>query len=152
MDDRELIPAFSSVLEGKGIRCTEAKLEALIRLIKPRINFIQEIWDQAWFFFTPPTSYDPSVVKKRWKEDIAEKMNMVTEVIKNCEPFTAESIETVVKSLITEQEWSMGAIMNAWRLLLVGAATGPGLFDLAEFLGKTEVIRRMKNGIENIKA
>ena len=41
----------------------------------------------------------------------------------------------------------MGAIMNAWRLLLVGAATGPGLFDLAAFLGKEEVIGRMRNGL-----
>jgi len=44
----------------------------------------------------------------------------------------------------------MGAIMNAWRLLLVGAAKGPGLFDLASFLGKEEVIDRMNNGIEKI--
>ena len=44
----------------------------------------------------------------------------------------------------------MGVIMNAWRLLLVGAATGPGLFDLAAFLGKDEVISRMNKGIEEI--
>ena len=49
------------------------------------------------------------------------------------------SVEAMVKGLITEKDWGMGAIMNAWRLVLVGAATGPGLFDLAAFLGKEEV-------------
>jgi hypothetical protein len=34
--------------------------------------------------------------------------------------------------------------------LLVGAAKGPGLFDLAAFLGKDEVLLRMKNGISAI--
>ena len=44
----------------------------------------------------------------------------------------------------------MCAIMNAWRLLLVGAAKGPGLFDLAAFLGRDEVISRMRKGIVDI--
>ena len=42
--------------------------------------------------------------------------------------------------------------MNAWRLLLVGAAKGPGLFDLAAFLGREEVVDRMKTGINEIKS
>ena len=45
----------------------------------------------------------------------------------------------------------MGAIMNAWRLLLVGAAKGPGLFDLAAFLGKEEVLRQNAKGIKQIR-
>jgi glutamyl-tRNA synthetase len=109
-----------------------------------------EIWEQTWFFFQPPTEYDPGVIKKRWKEQTPGQMNELTETLRNCEPFTAESVEREVKELISAQEWGMGAIMNAWRLLLVGAAKGPGLFDLAAFLGKEEVVRRMESGIRNI--
>ena len=72
---------------------------------------------------------------------------LLTEVLEQCEPFTAESVETFVKEAITNNEWGMGAIMNAWRLLLVGAAKGPGLFDLAAFLGRDAVINRMRKGI-----
>ena len=77
-------------------------------------------------------------------------MSLLVKAIQDCEPFTIESIESVVKGLIVEKQWGMGAIMNAWRLLLVGAAKGPGIFELAAFLGKTEVISRMKTGIEQI--
>ena len=105
---------------------------------------------QSWFFFQPPTSYDPAVIKKKWKEDTPGNMKMFAEVLGGCEPFTAESVETGVKTLIEDNEWGMGAIMSAWRLLLVGAATGPGLFDMASFLGKDEVISRIKNGMEQI--
>jgi glutamyl-tRNA synthetase len=151
MDEAALYPSFSQVLESKGIEATDQQMSSLIPLIKPRITFIHEIWDQLWFFFTPPSSYDPDAVKKRWKEDTPEKMELLSEHIKTCEPFIAESVETMVKSLIAEKEWGMGAIMNAWRLLLVGAATGPGLFDLAAFIGKEEVVSRMKKGIEQLK-
>ncbi len=148
--DRELIPAFSSVLEAKGITCDKEQLQTMVTIIKPRISFIHELWEQSWFFFTAPSSYDPAVVKKWWKEDTPDKLNEMAEALAQCEPFTAESVETVVKGLITDNQWGMGAIMNAWRLLLVGAAIGPGLFDLAAFLGKDEVISRMNNGIERI--
>ena len=72
--------------------------------------------------------------------------------LEQSESFDAASVETLVKGLIADNEWGMGAIMNAWRLLLVGAARGPGLFDLAAFLGKEEVCHRMRKGILEISA
>ncbi|MCK4991691.1 MAG: glutamate--tRNA ligase, partial [Bacteroidales bacterium] len=87
---------------------------------------------------------------KRWKEDTPGRMELLSAALEKCKSFTAESVEAVVKGVIAENEWGMGAIMNAWRLLLVGAAKGPGLFDLAAFLGREEVIDRMKEGIKKI--
>jgi len=48
-------------------------MKQLVPLIKPRITFIHETWEQAWFPSKAPTSYDPEVVKKRWKEDTRAK-------------------------------------------------------------------------------
>ena len=150
MADDELIPAFQSVLKANGVNIDDSRLESLVPIIKPRIDFLHEMWEESWFFFQSPDNYDPAVVKKRWKEDTPEKMEQLAEALEHCEPFTTESVETCVKELITSKEWGMGAIMNAWRLLLVGAAKGPGLFDLAAFLGRDEVINRMKAGINEI--
>lgn len=141
---------FADALAAHGITCTDEQLMALLPIIKPRINFIHEVWEQSWFFFKAPDAYDPGVIKKRWKEDTPEKMNLLADALQECEPFEAASVESLVKGLIATNEWGMGAVMNAWRLLLVGAAKGPGLFDLAAFLGKEEVVTRMKNGIDAI--
>ena len=150
MKDTELIPAFQSVLNDNEVKIDDKRVEVLVPIIKPRINFIHEVWEESWFFFKAPDSYDQAVVKKRWKEDTPGKMEALAGALEQCEPFTAESVESIVKTLITGNEWGMGAIMNAWRLLLVGAAKGPGLFDLASFIGRDEVISRMKKGIETI--
>ncbi len=150
LSDGELHEAFAAVLKKNGVSCSGEQLQTLIPVIKPRITFFDEVWEQTWFFFRSPESYDPAVVKKRWKEDTPGKMTLLAEALEKCEPFTAESVETVVKGVIAEKEWGMGAIMNGWRLLLVGAAKGPGLFDLAAFLGREEVVARMKRGIETI--
>ncbi len=147
MADEELIPAFQSVLKANGVHIDDRRIELLVPIIKPRIDFFHEVWEESWIFFQAPDAYDPAVVKKRWKEDTPVIMEQLSEALEQCEPFTAESVETCVKEAITNNEWGMGAIMNAWRLLLVGAAKGPGLFDLAAFLGRDEVISRMRKGI-----
>jgi glutamyl-tRNA synthetase len=151
INDSDLSKAISLELETNGISIDDSKIRVLIPIIKPRINFLHEVWDQSRFFFVAPDSYDEAVVKKRWKEDTPEKMKNLAEALESCEPFTVESVESVVKGAIEDHQWGMGAIMNAWRLLLVGAAKGPGLFDMASFLGKEEVIDRMNRGIEKIR-
>jgi len=150
IENGDLSKAINLELQKNGIAVDDTKISLLIPIIKPRINFLHEVWDQSWFFFVAPDSYDEAVVKKRWKEDTPEKMKNLAEALESCEPFTVESVESVVKGVIEDHQWGMGVIMNAWRLLLVGAAKGPGLFDLASFLGKEEVINRMNRGIEKI--
>ena len=151
MTDKKLIPAFQLVLKAHDVNIDDNRLALLVPIIKPRIDFFHEVWEESWIFFQAPDAYDPDMVKKRWKEDTPGKMELLAESLEKCEPFTAESVELFVKQVITSNEWGMGAIMNAWRLLMVGAAKGPGLFDLAAFLGKDEVIKRMKTGIKEIR-
>ncbi|RPI46588.1 MAG: glutamate--tRNA ligase [Bacteroidetes bacterium] len=138
---------IGKVLGSRGIECDREKLVILAGLIRPRLTFLHETWEQSWFFFQRPETYDPGVVQKGWKEDMPEKMGILADAIAACEPFDPAAVENCVKSLITEKKWGLGPIMNAWRLLLVGAPTGPGLFELASFLGREEVIDRMQDGI-----
>lgn len=148
--DEVLASAFSDELAKHGVKSSEEALKILVPLIKPRITFLREIWEQSWFFYEAPEAYDPGVIKKRWKADTPEKITQLAEALSSCESFDAASVESVVKGMIADKEWGMGAIMNAWRLVLVGAAMGPGLFDLAAFIGREEVVSRMKRGIERI--
>jgi glutamyl-tRNA synthetase len=146
--ERELLISFAKELGTHGVQCTEEQLKTLIPMIKPRITFFHEVWDQSWFFFRPPDVYDPEVVRKRWTEQTAGIMEELVVALGSCETYTPASVEKMVKGLIAEKQWGMGAVMNAWRLLLVGAAKGPGLFELAAFLGKEEVEARMRRGID----
>jgi glutamyl-tRNA synthetase len=150
MEERQLLRAFQAELKANEVSVEDSRVAKLVPVIRPRIDFIHQVWDESWFFFQTPDSYDPAVIKKRWKEDSPQKMQELAEVLEQCDPFTPEALEILVKDTIARKEWGMGAIMNAWRLLLVGASKGPGLFDLAAFLGREEVLNRMKKGSSEI--
>jgi glutamyl-tRNA synthetase len=57
----------------------------------------------------------------------------------------------VVRAWIEKQELGLGQVMNTLRLALVGAGKGPGMFDVTEFLGKEETLKRIDAIIANLK-
>lgn len=138
---------FREVLRAKGIQCDLVQLESLIALVKERVNFVKEIWDQTEFFFKAPEVYDPEVIKKRWKDESPVQLRELKEVLKSCPEFTASVTEPAVKAWIESKGYNTGAVMNAFRLVIVGASRGPHMFDIISWLGREETLSRIDKGI-----
>ena len=70
-------------------------------------------------------------MKKRWKEDSAAQLTELAALLATQpEDLPSEATEEVVKAWIEEKGYGLGAVMNCFRLALVGAAKGPHLFDI----------------------
>jgi len=147
--DEELAELFIPVLKEKGIGVQRNIIVKIAGLIKERIHFAKDLWDQSFFFFISPCTYDEKTLKKRWKEDSAEKMEALTTVLLNIEDFSASSTESAVMSWIESNGFNTGEIMNLLRLALVGEPKGPHLFDITEIIGKPETINRLRQLITN---
>jgi len=148
---KELAVFFKKDLAEKNITSNDEYIEKVISLVQERAIFPKDLWNQASFFFIAPTEYDAKTIKKRWKGEIPEKINELKQLLLTIEDFSSENTENIVKQWIEEKEYGMGAIMNAFRLCVVGAPKGPHMFDIIALLGKEETIQRLANGIENIK-
>lgn len=147
----ELANEFMLVLKQKGIEPNFAREEKVIGLVKERLNFIHEVWNQASFFYMAPISYDEATVKKHWKDDSPAMLTEVTDFFRSIEEFNAPQIDEKLKAFINEKGFGMGRVMNTLRLALVGESKGPGIADITEVLGKNEVITRLEKAIETIK-
>ena len=108
----------------------------------------KELWAQTSYFFIAPESYEEKSVKKRWKEDTPERMKELIEILENITDFASEDTEKIVLGWITENNYHMGNVMNAFRLAVVGECKGPHMFDITTILGKEETIKRIKKAIE----
>jgi len=145
--NEEITALFLPFLKEKGIDTSSGKAEKIVSLVKERVNFIKELWDQSSFFFISPTTYDEKTVKKRWKEDSGIRLTELAGILLSIDDFSAEHTESVVKTWIEENHYHLGNIMNAFRLALVGEPKGPHIFDIIEILGKEETVSRIEKAV-----
>jgi glutamyl-tRNA synthetase len=146
----ELAELFMPILKAHGAEAPFELVEAVVGLVKERVSFVRELWDQAAFFFVAPTSYDEKTVKKRWKADSPAQMAELCDVLAGIDDFSAQNTEEVVKAWIAAKEYHLGNVMNAFRLAVVGESKGPHMFDITALLGKEETIARVKRAIETL--
>jgi glutamyl-tRNA synthetase len=149
-DDDELAYEFEKIVRQKGVSASFEYVVNVVSLVKERVNFVHDMWQQASFFFVAPDSYDPEVIRKRWKDNVPTQISEVKDKLKKTEPFTADEFKETVHHYVEEKQANMGNIMNCLRLSLVGGSFGPDLPLIAEFLGKEEVIRRIETMLEKV--
>lgn len=138
-------------LRSQGITLEPHRLAAAIALVKERCQKIPELWEQASFFFVAPSGYDEKAVAKRWKADSAKQLSELIKLLKTQdESLPSQQTEELVKTWIETQGYGLGAVMNCFRLALVGESKGPHIFDITALLGKTESISRLERAITTL--
>ncbi|MCK9179534.1 MAG: glutamate--tRNA ligase [Bacteroides sp.] len=149
--EEEIGKLFNDLLVEKGITAPIEKTKTIVGLMKNRVSFVSELWEQADFFFIAPTHYDEKTVKKRWKEDSAKHMTELMHLLESLDDFSVENQESKVMQWIKDNGYHTGKIMNAFRLTLVGEGKGPQMFDITSILGKEETLKRMQKAIDALK-
>jgi glutamyl-tRNA synthetase len=153
LPDEEVAKLFKPILEEKQISgFSDQYIATALGLVKSRVNFPAELWDQADFFFTAPEQYAEKDVKKRWKPETPAIMQELIEVIEGIADMTSANAEEIVLNWIKAKEYHLGNVMNAFRLAVVGACRGPHMFDITELMSKEEVIARLRRAINTIPA
>lgn len=147
-DNGTLAQLFTPYLEKKGIISSLEYIEKVIGLIKERADLISDFWNQSSFFFKAPENYDEKVVKKRWKEDSANQMNQLCDLLNHLDDFSSLNQEKAVKQWIEDNGYHLGNVMNAFRLAIVGESKGPHMFDITATIGKQETINRLHSAID----
>ena len=143
----ELALEFRDILRAKGYQNDIIRLEKLIALVKERISFVKDIWTQSDYFFKAPDTYDQDAVKKRWKDDSPKLLMELKSLLASIADFSASSTEKVINEWIEKNGYNTGAIMNAFRLVIVGSLRGPHMFDIIGWIGKEETLKRIDKGI-----
>ena len=148
--DNELADSCNGILKQKNVKAEKEYQVKVIGLIKERICFIGEFWEQSYYFFEAPANYDPNAMKKFWKDDTPDIIFKIKALLESASQFNSSAIENVVKNYTEKNDIGLGKVMNPLRILIVGSNFGPHLFDIMELLGKEEVLKRINNGLATI--
>jgi glutamyl-tRNA synthetase len=147
-DVRSMIHDVRNFLEENSIHVSDdTLLEKVIGLVKDRCMLLPDFVQQVSFFLKAPASFDTDAVKPKWNE---QKQFFFAEVIRNFEltnDWSASVLESNFKEIAAVNQIKPGEVLLPFRVMLVGGKFGPGVFDIAEVLGKEETIARIQKAL-----
>lgn len=116
----------------------------IMGLIKDRCNLLTDFWEQGHFFFEAPSAWDTVSIQQKWDESKKEYFHLLASRYDAANNFSKENTESVFKTLATEKNIKTGELQMILRIMLVGTKKGPGIFAIAETIGKEETIKRIQ--------
>ena len=152
LPDEKIAELLYKILKDKGIDAEKGLILSVCPLIKDRANLIPDLWEQSWFFFTQPGSYDEKAVQKFWKPDSPALLKQIAGLLESREDFTIDALDNAIKGFIHDNGLGMGQVMNTLRLVLVGGSFGPGVAAIISVLEKKETLNRIEKAIRNLGA
>lgn len=147
----ELAEFLLPTLNMKGISCSTEKVETIVGLLKERVTFPSQFWEEGAFFFSQPQSYDEKVVEKKWTKEASDVLEAYAEALDHLNEFKAEKIKECFQNVLDENGVKMGKVMQSLRVAVTGKGMGPDLMEIMEVLGKEETILRIKKAISTLK-
>ena len=122
--------------------------EALSKVLQPRIETLNDIAETAGVIEALPEYSDELFVNKKMKTDadIAKKaLALAYPALEALNEWTNESLFECLKNVAVINELKNGQVLYPVRIALTGLETTPGgASEIAEVLGKTETLRRLK--------
>lgn len=148
LGDEEAAGLLGNILKEKEINASHDFIVNVCRLVKERATLIPDLWEQSWFFFKAPETYDEKVVQKFWKPETPSLLKKIIELLADTRDFSTDNIDASVKDFIQVNGLGMGQVMNTLRLVLVGGSFGPGVAAIISLLGKEESLARIGKAID----
>ncbi|MBL7699226.1 MAG: glutamate--tRNA ligase [Chitinophagaceae bacterium] len=122
----------------------DEKMTRIASLIKERCTLLTDVWENAWFFFETPADVDVDSIRPRWNSDKRNFFSEWTTEIKETIEWNAMTLESKFKELAASKNIKPGDVLLPLRIMLVGKKIGPGVFDIADIIGKEETIKRVE--------
>lgn len=149
--DSELADFLLQALEKENIACTAEKATKIVTVMKERVTFPQDFWEQGKYFFHAPTTFDESVVSKKWNDDAVKVLSALKDAIAELTSFDSSIAKTTLEQVTATLGIGTGKILQALRVSITGVGGGPDLMVIMEIIGKDEVVKRMAFALDTLK-
>ncbi len=135
-----------------GHECSTQKALAIVDLLIDRSTFKDDLWNNGQYFFVSPSEYDAKTVKKKWKAETVQALELYVSKIENLSTTvgTAEIFKEKFEATVNELELGFGRVMPGLRLALTGQGGGPDLMGILAVLGVKESMKRINTAVKTI--
>lgn len=131
-------------LEREGfVPKSDWSLEKIVELLRERSETLQDMARQARCFFTGDFEYEPAAAEKFLGDGSESILKSLAGELSEIPDFSRESIRKGFEHVMEQKGLGLGKIAQPARVALTGGAKSPGIFEVAEVLGRKEVSLRL---------
>jgi glutamyl-tRNA synthetase len=134
-------------LKRNNIDCTAEKAASICGLMKERVTFPKDFWEEGKFFFLAPDKYDESVVNSKWNAEASMIITQFRKALASVNTLTAENAKLLLNEVLEKNNVKIGKVLQALRLSVTGIGSGPDLMSIIEMIGKEETIKRIDKAL-----
>ncbi len=149
--NEELAIYLIDILNAAGVDCSQEKAIKISSIMKDRITFPKDMWEQAKFLFFTPTTFDQSVADKKWNADAVTVISAYRDSLSKLAHFDANIAKETLETVTASVGIGAGKILQALRLSITGAGAGPDLMMVMEIIGQQEVVKRLDFALQTLK-
>lgn len=141
----------SDLARDYKIECSMGLAEEIVGLLKERVTFSNEMASNSLYLFQPPQEYDETVARKKWDEEAVKAVSLFADEISQKENITPDEAKELFFSTMEKNGIKAGKNMQALRLSITGAGSGPDLMTIISILGGKAVHERINYSINQLK-
>ena len=121
-------------------------------ICQEKIPTLNNIVDYVDFFFRDVDAYDPKAENKYFRQP-ESKAWLETDIrmMSAAKDWTHDALKAAFEKEVEATGVKLGSLVNAARLALTGKPVGPGLFELAELMGKETALERLNRALKHVK-
>ena len=147
MPEYELLNTLIPIIEkelGENIDDVGAeRLKKGMHDIKERAQTLVELAHAGLFYVRPRPLFLDEEAVKLLDEPTLTLLAEIKELLSILENFTSANIQDALKAFSKEKGLKLGKVAMPLRAVLTGTTSSPSIFNVAEILGKEEVIARI---------
>ncbi len=149
-DDAILAGLARPFIEAEGVSPDNELLTKVVGLIKDRCTLLPDFWAQGHFFFTTPELKEKATITEKWNEQKQAFFSGWADALVTSTTWNQQDLEASFNEHMQQAGIKKGDVLLPFRIMLVGGKYGPGVFAIAEVIGREETIKRIKGAIETI--
>lgn len=150
--NEELVGYLLDSLAKEDISCSKEKAAKIVSIMKERVSFPNDLWEQSKFLFYAPSTFDEAVANKKWNDDAVKVLSAYMAELTKITSFDAPTAKATLEKVTAGLGISTGKILQALRLSITGAGVGPDLMMVMEIIGREEVSKRIDYALKTLNA
>jgi len=153
LSNADLAAAVAPFLTVRGWTVSDdGWLEKMVATLQERAKTLVDLVDKADFYLRDEIEIDPKAAEKhlaksdaRWLRDLHDELTRLAE-------WNAAGIQEAFEKVMQRHDLKLGKLAQPVRVALTGGAASPGIFEVAEVLGRERTLKRLEQALPKAAA